>query len=305
MIEFFALFPGQGSQMAGMGKAFAAASPEAAELFAEADRVLGYSLSRLCFEGPLEELTLTRNAQPALLTVSTVAFRAAGLCPSAAAGHSLGEYSALVCAGSLNFADALQLVHKRGTYMQEAVKPGVGKMIAVLGPAVEEIQAELEAERSGVAEIANLNCPGQTVIAGDVSGVDAFAAAIAAAGAKVIPLNVSAPFHCSLMKPAAERLAKDLDSVRFDPPRFPVYANVTAQRISTGEEARELLKKQVCSPVRWTESIENALRDFEFTTSIEFGPGGVLSNLMKRICKTIIRKEVADPDSLAELKANA
>lgn len=299
--SYLALFPGQGSQAVGMGRAFTEASIRAKTFFAEADEALGFSLSKLCFEGPLEELTLTANAQPAILTVSVAAYMEKAISPKAAAGHSLGEYSALVAAGALKFADAVRLVNRRGKYMQEAVSPGVGKMIAVLGPTPEEIETAISKVSVGVKEIANLNCPGQTVIAGDVIGVDALGAELSAIGAKVVPLNVSAPFHCSLMKSAADKLAVDLDSVEINDPAFPVYANATAKPVTTAEEIRSALKVQVCASVRWTESILNALKDTGVTTAVEYGAGKVLSNLMKRIDPLVARIEVSDPESLKKL----
>lgn len=294
--KHIALFPGQGSQSVGMGKPFFEQSSVGKAVFEEADKVLGFSLTKLCFEGPLEQLTLTKYAQPAILTASIAAFRHKGIMPVAAAGHSLGEYSALVAANAIDFSDAVMLVHKRGTYMQESVEPGAGKMIAVLGPTPEEITAAISKVTVGVKEIANLNCPGQTVVAGDVTGVDALSAELIAAGAKVIPLNVSAPFHCSLMKPAADKLAADLDAINFRDPEFLVYANFTAQPVKSAAEVRAALKAQVCAPVRWTESMINALKDTGVTTTVEYGAGKVLSNLMKRIDSKITRLEVSQPE---------
>lgn len=299
-----ALFPGQGSQVVGMGKEFFDGSGAAKDLFQIADTALGFRISQMCFEGPIETLTLTQNAQPAILLSSFVAFRLADIPVNCAAGHSLGEYTALVAAGVLDFADALQLVHKRGSYMQEAVKPGAGKMVAVLGPSAEEIQAVIASVPQGVAEIANLNCPGQIVVAGDVEGVDAFAAAMAQKGGKLIPLNVSAPFHCSLMRPAQEALTKDLNATTFNDPKFTVYSNVTAKPILSGADARELLRQQVCAPVRWTEQMENMIAEKNITGTIEFGPGGVLSKLLKRINKTTVRHEVFSPDSAQAVRSS-
>ena len=295
-VDHLALFPGQGSQAVGMGKPFFDGSAIGKSLFEEADQVLGFAISKLCFDGPLEQLTLTKYAQPAILTASIAAFKHKGIVPAAAAGHSLGEYSALVAADAIDFADAVKLVHKRGSYMQEAVEPGAGKMIAVLGPTPEEITAAIKKVSVGVKEIANLNCPGQTVVAGDVAGVDALTIELIAAGAKVIPLNVSAPFHCSLMKSAADKLAKDLDAITFKDPKFLVYANYTAQPVRTAAEVRAALKAQVCAPVRWTESMLNALKDTGVTTTVEYGAGKVLSNLLKRIDNKVTRLEVATPE---------
>lgn len=298
-----ALFPGQGSQSVGMGRAFFESSSEAREIFKIADSVLGVKLSELCFEGPIEELTLTRFAQPALLTVSTIAFRLSGLKPDAvavAAGHSLGEYSALVAAGALEFADAVRLVHERGRFMQEAVAPGAGKMVAVMGAPVEEIEGIIREIPSEIIEIANLNSPGQTVVAGSSAGVELFSRLLGERGGKTIQLNVSAPFHCSLMKPAADALAIELDKTNFSNPQFPVIANFDAQPVVTGEQARDRLKAQVCGAVRWTESMELAVNRFKPSAVVEFGPGGVLSKLMKRTHKELTRYEVSDPTSLSE-----
>lgn len=292
-MEFVALFPGQGSQSAGMGKDFIDSSKE---LYEAADKALGFSISKLCFEGPEEDLTLTQNAQPAILLTSIVAFREAALNPKAAAGHSLGEYSALVAAGALGLEDALNLVHKRGRYMQEAVKPGAGKMLAVIGPSEEEIQAAIDKTETGIVEIANLNSPGQTVVAGDVSGVDGFSENIKAK--KLVPLKVSAPFHCQLMAPAAEKLAVDLDAIEIKAPAFPVYANVDGEAQTTPDKIRENLKKQVCGSVRWTDCVLNMVKETEAKKSIEFGSGKVLSNLMKRIDSSVERAEITDRESL-------
>ncbi|MCC6954611.1 MAG: ACP S-malonyltransferase [Deltaproteobacteria bacterium] len=296
------LFPGQGSQSVGMGRDFAEHSELARAIFNEANETLGYDLKALCLEGPLENLTLTQNAQPAILTVSYIAYRLAEVTPVAAAGHSLGEYTALVAAEALSFRDAVQLVHRRGKYLQEAVPEGAGKMIAVLGPTVPEIEAVIATVDVGVKEIANINSPGQTVVSGDVAGIDALAAALTKAGMKVIPLKVSAPFHCSLMKSAERKLAEDIAKVSFSDPKFPVYSNVTATKVTSGSEAKELLVKQVCSPVRWTESMQNMIRDFDLKQSIEFGAGGVLSNLLKRIDKSIARAEIGEFAHVSSLR---
>lgn len=297
MPKIAGLFPGQGSQAVGMGASFYAHDQQSRELFEAANKALGFSLSELCFSGPVEKLTLTANAQPAILTVSYIAYRFAGIKLCAAAGHSLGEYSALVSAGAIGFSDALQLVHKRGRYMQEAVPAGAGKMVAVMGPTEDEISTVIESVNRGIAEIANLNCPGQTVVAGDNAGVNEFSEKMAAQGGKLIPLNVSAPFHCQLMKPAADKLIADLDAISFSDLAFPVYANVTAQAVTSGNQARELLKRQVCASVRWTDCMLNMLKDQQITDTVEFGAGGVLSKLLKRIDKSINRHEVDSPES--------
>lgn len=306
-MKLLGLFPGQGSQQVGMGQAFFEADEQARSVFAEADRALNFSLSSLCFDGPLEKLTLTEFAQPAILVTSYVCYlawqRSSAKHLAVAAGHSLGEYTALVAAGTLKLADAVVLVHKRGRYMQEAVEPGQGKMVAVIGPTADEITTALTQVVSGVAEIANLNSPGQIVVAGDVQGVESFSKIMAEQGGKIIPLNVSAPFHCSLMKPAQDCLAKDLDTMTFSPLQFPVYSNVTAKVIQSGDEARELLKKQVCASVRWEELVKNIISGEQTKQAIEFGPGGVLAKLLKRIDASVQRFEVFDPNSLEKAKS--
>jgi len=274
------LFPGQGSQAVGMGRDLYEKSAEAKALFDAADEVLGFPLSRLCFEGPEEELRLTRNTQPALLVVSTAACRLLGRDPAVAAGHSLGEYSALVAAGCLRFEDAVLLVHKRGRYMQEAVPVGVGGMAAVLGVPGDVVGSHLAAVRSGVVEIANWNSEDQIVISGDKAAVEEALAAIMAPKSVLLP--VSAPFHSRLMKPAEERLAADLDAVAFADPRFPIVTNVDARLIRTGAEARDALKRQVSRSVLWTKSMA-ALRDLAVEACVECGPGKVLAGLMKKI----------------------
>ena len=297
------IFPGQGSQKVGMGKDFYANNATAKELFERANNVLDYSLSSLCFEGPEETLRLTEHTQPALLVTSFIAYRLSAIELTCAAGHSLGEYSALVAAGVISFEDAVLLVHKRGRYMQDAVPPGAGKMVAVMGPTEAQIRELIASACSGIVEIANLNSPGQTVIAGNVVGIDSFITAAAAINAKVVPLNVSAPFHCQLMKPAAEKLCKDLDAVNFHNPSFPVYSNVSAQPIIDGNQARELLKEQVCSTVRWTDLINNMCSREQISHAVEFGPGGVLSRLLKRINDQVQRSEVFDMESMKGTKA--
>ena len=303
MTPFIAMFPGQGSQVVGMGQAFCANSALARDVFAEANDALGFDLAQLCFEGPIERLTLTEFAQPAILTVSTVAFRLFGHTPVAAAGHSLGEYSALVAAGALEFADAVRLVNKRGRFMQDAVPEGTGRMSAVLGATPEEIAQILVTVPTGIKEIANMNCPGQTVVSGDVAGIEALGEALVAAGFKVMPLKVSAPFHCSMMKPAAELLRAEIEKLDVKAPAFPVYSNVTAQPVRTAAEIKQRLYEQVCAPVRWTESMANMIADTAAPTAIEFGAGGVLANLLKRINKEVARVEVSSPETLEKALA--
>ncbi|MFZ2052768.1 MAG: ACP S-malonyltransferase [Candidatus Aminicenantales bacterium] len=276
------LFPGQGSQKVGMGRDFFDRTALAKELFQAADDALGLKISEVCFAGPEEKLKLTSLTQPALLTVSTIAFRLLGKEPFLAAGHSLGEYSALVAAGALAFEDALRLVHKRGRYMQEAVPVGVGAMAAILGASPADIESALRQVRSGTVQIANWNSDDQIVIAGHKEAVEEALALMR--GARAVVLPVSAPFHTVLMKPAEERLAVDLDGVEFRDLRFPVVTNVAAQIIRRGEEAREALKRQVCRPVLWQRSMM-VLQEKKIDTVVEIGSGKVLTGLLKRISR--------------------
>ena len=298
------LFPGQGSQAVGMGKSFYEHSEAARALFGRADDALGYSISKLCFEGPEDELKLTRNTQPALLLVSYAAFVLFGRQPVIAAGHSLGEYSALVAAGALAFEDALRLVHRRGRYMQEAVPVGEGAMAAVLGASHAALAADLARVRSGVVQIANWNSPEQFVLAGHKAAVEE-ALAIAKPPRSVM-LPVSAPFHSSLMKPAEDRLAVDLDATAFKDLAFPVVTNVDARVIRTGAEARDALKRQVSRPVLWSKSME-ALAGESLDAFVELGSGKVLIGLMKRIGKgwpkPFATANVEDMESLAKASA--
>lgn len=294
------LFPGQGSQAVGMGRDLYEHSAEARRLFELADEVLGYPLSKLMFEGPEEELRLTRNTQPALLVVSTAAFRLLGLRPDAAAGHSLGEYSALVAAGALAFEDAVRLVHKRGTYMQEAVPVGAGAMAAVLGLPGPQVEAGLRRVEAGLVEVANWNSDDQVVISGEKAAVEQALALLKPPRHVMLP--VSAPFHSSLMRPAEERLAADLDAAAFKDPEFPVITNVDAAPALTGDEARSALKRQVSRAVQWTKSMA-ALRDMGVNVCVELGSGKVLTGLMKRIARgwpsPPVLLNVEDRDSLA------
>jgi [acyl-carrier-protein] S-malonyltransferase len=276
------LFPGQGSQAVGMGKDLYDRSPEARTLFERADAALGFSISRICFEGPEEALRLTQNTQPALLVVSTAACRLLGRDPVVAAGHSLGEYSALVAAGCLRFEDAVVLVHKRGLYMQEAVPVGAGAMAAVLGVPGDEVERRLAEVRAGVVEIANWNSDDQIVISGEKAAVEEALAVIKAPRSVMLP--VSAPFHSRLMKPAEERLAVDLDATAFADPRFPIITNVDARLIHGGEEARDALKRQVSRSVLWTKSMA-VLKDLGVEACVECGPGKVLAALVKRLAR--------------------
>jgi [acyl-carrier-protein] S-malonyltransferase len=286
-----------------MGKALADEYPAAQHVFEEADDALGFPLSRLCFEGPDQELKLTANTQPALLTVSIAAFRALQAldwAPDYVAGHSLGEYSALVAAGSLNFADAVRLVRKRGEYMQEAVPPSVGAMAALLKLPEGKLDAVLqEAAQGEVLGAANLNSPDQVVIAGHAAAVNRAMDLAKAAGARrAILLPVSAPFHCALMKPAQERLRTDLDATEFRDLAFPLINNWQAREIRTGVEAREGLYQQVPNPVRWTESIR-CLAGLGVTRCIEVGAGGVLTGLLRNIDPSISGLKFGEPADLA------
>src|SRR5260370_21043973 len=281
------IFPGQGSQYAGMGKSLAESFSVARQAFDEADRALGFPLSQLCFEGPAEALQLTENTQPALLAVSIAAFRALshqGLRPDFVAGHSLGEYSALVAAGSLDFAAALRLVRKRGQYMQAAVAPGIGSMAALLKLPDGKLDSILaEAAQGEVVSAANLNSPDQIVIAGHTGAVGRAVELAKAAGARrAVLLTVSAPCHCSLMQPAQARLAADLNAIDFRDLGVPLVNNWQARLIHTGAQAREGLYQQVPNPARWSESIHKLASD-GVTRLIEAGAAGVLTAPLRNI----------------------
>src|SRR5215218_10178994 len=300
------VFPGQGSQAPGMGRELAGRYAAAREVFEEADEALGFALSRLCFEGPAEELQLTENTQPAILATSVAALRAAeaeGLPrPDFVAGHSLGEYSALVAAGALSLRDAVSVVRKRGQYMQEAVPVGAGAMAAVLGSDIEMVEAVCrEAAREGeICSAANINSPGQIVIAGSAAAVERALPILKERGAKrAIPLKVSAPFHCALMLPAQERLSADLDRIEFKDLSVPLVTNVDAAVIRTGAEARAALVRQVSSPVRWRESVELLARA-GVGLFVEVGPGKVLSGLVRQ---TVPGARAANVEDAAGLEA--
>jgi len=300
MIAF--IFPGQGAQKVGMGRSLAAAFPICRETFEEADAALGESLSTLCFEGPDDRLMLTENTQPAILAMSTAAARLAtarGLTPAFAAGHSLGEYSAHVAAGTLSFADALRTVRRRGRYMQEAVPVGAGGMAAILGLDADGVaRACAEAAQGQVVTPANLNAPGQIVIAGHAEAVARAGERARALGAKrAIPLAVSAPFHCPLMKPAEDRLAPELRALQSHDPAFPVVANVDAQPKRTAVEAIEALVRQVSSPVRWEDVVKRLIADGA-RTFVELGPGAVLAGLIKKIDRGVTVVSVEDEAGL-------
>ena len=285
------LFPGQGSQFVGMGKALFEGSPAARAVFEEADAALGFELSRLCFEGPEEELRATANTQPAILTHSIAALAALRSASperlegaAFAAGHSLGEYSACVAAGALSFADAVRLVRRRGTFMQEAVPAGEGAMAAIVGLPAEDVEAACrEASGDEVVSAANYNSPEQTVIAGHAAAVERASAACVARGAKrAIPLAVSAPFHSRLMRPARERMAELLEATEFADAAIPVVTNVDAQPVTRGTLLRDALVRQVDSPVRWVESVRR-LAAGGVDSGLEVGPGNVLAGLVRRI----------------------
>lgn len=299
------LFPGQGSQYPGMGRELAEKFPAARRVFEEADFALGFSLSKLCFEGPAEELQLTANTQPAILAVSAAAadvLRQHGVEPDFVAGHSLGEYSALVAARSLGLADAVRLVRKRGEFMQQAVPVGVGGMAALLGfdsRAAEE--ACRDAARGEVVAPANLNSPGQLVIAGHRTAVERAVELAKQRGAKrAIILNVSAPFHCALLKPAQDHLAAELDQVEIRDPQIPLVNNADARVVRTAPEVLDGLKRQVTAPVRWEESIRK-LRAEGVELFIELGPGKVLSGLVRQIVREAECLRVEDISSLGEV----
>jgi [acyl-carrier-protein] S-malonyltransferase len=299
------VFPGQGSQAPGMGKDLAENFPVARQVFEEADDALGFAISRLCFDGPAEDLQLTENTQPAILTVSVAAYRAmlaAGIeAPAFVAGHSLGEYSALVAAGALSLSDAVRTVRARGRYMQEAVPVGTGAMAAAIGgdlEAVERICAE--ASQDQVCSIANINAPNQIVIAGDAEAVDRAVELLKGVARKVVKLKVSAPFHCALMKPAQDRLAVDLEALKFNEPAMPVVTNVDARATTAPDELRDALVRQVSAPVRWVESMQ-LLMSHGVERLVEVGPGKVLSGLMRQISRDVKMLNVEDAASLQQL----
>jgi [acyl-carrier-protein] S-malonyltransferase len=303
------IFPGQGSQYPGMGKDLADNFPAARKVFEEVDEALSFHISRLCFEGPPETLQLTENTQPAILSVSVAVLRAMeaeGLPrPEYVAGHSLGEYSALVAADALSLADAARTVRARGLYMQQAVPAGQGAMAAVMGAELAEIEKVCrEASQGQVCAPANINSSNQVVIAGDAEAIDRAIELLKERGAKrVLKLNVSAPFHCALMLPAQERLAADLEALSLDDLRIPLVSNVDAAEVREAADARDSLVRQVSSPVRWQESVQLLIRE-GIDTFVEVGPGKVLSGLMRQINREVRSLNVEDTASLSSTEAN-
>ncbi len=303
MAKIAYIFPGQGSQAVGMGKDLYDNFPSAREVFEEADDALGFSLSEMCFNGTAEDLALTANTQPAILTTSIAAFRAMETegfpMPDFVAGHSLGEYSALVAANAVRFSDAVKTVRKRGQYMQEAVPVGVGAMAAILGldlPTVET--ACQDAAENEICSPANINSPAQIVIAGNESAVDRAIEILKTRGAKrTIKLNVSAPFHCDLMLPAQEKLALDLAEIEYSDLRFPIIENVSAEENSSGERVKTALTEQVSNPVRWSPSVELLINE-GVETFVEIGAGKVLSGLVRQINRDVRCLNVGDTESL-------
>jgi [acyl-carrier-protein] S-malonyltransferase len=303
------LFPGQGAQEVGMGRALAASSAAARDVFARADRALDQPLSTLCFEGPIEELTLTANTQPALVTVSTALVAALRErwpdlpAPAFAAGHSLGEYSALVAAGALDLEAAVRLCRLRGLAMQDAVPPGEGGMAAIMGMDADGVIALCtDAAQGDVLSPANFNSPGQIVIAGDARAVERARELAGPRGGKLTLLKVSAPFHCALMRPAAERLAPELARTQVHPFAFPVIANVDAEPNADPARVPELLARQIDSPVQWVKLIERLAAE-GVTAALEIGPGKVLAGLVKRIDRRVKVLNVSDPDGIEKVDA--
>ncbi|MFN2239215.1 MAG: ACP S-malonyltransferase [Thermoanaerobaculia bacterium] len=297
------VFPGQGSQSAGMGREIADASPAARRVYEEVDEALGFSLSKLCFEGPDEDLKLTENTQPAILTTSIAILEAirerGGAEPDLVAGHSLGEYSAIVCAGGLDVKEAASIVRSRGRFMQEAVPVGQGAMAAILGPSLEEIEALCaEASEGEVVSPANVNAPGQIVIAGTKAAVErAIALAKTRGVRRALPLPVSAPFHCALMKPAEERLTPVLEAADFHALYVQLVTNVDASPVGTTHAVRNALVRQVSSPVRWADSVRQMIA-MGVSRFVEIGPGNVLAGLIRRIDPSVEALGVNDLASL-------
>ncbi len=304
MSKFVLMFPGQGSQAVGMGKDLVEAYPAAKKIFDDADAALGFSLSNVCFEGPEEDLKLTTNTQPALLTASIAALRVLqeqlDLDVAAVVGHSLGEYSALVCAGALDFADAARTVRKRGEFMQDAVPVGVGTMAAIIGLEQDKVEelCRQNSNADNLVELANINSPGQYVISGHVGAVNNVIELAKEAGAKrALPLPVSAPFHCELMKPAGERLEEVLNAVTFNDLSIPLINNAEADILTAGADARTSLVRQMYKSVQWDLSIKKLIEDGA-DTFVEVGPGKVLSGLLRRIDKKMKGLNISDVNTL-------
>lgn len=303
MTKIAYIFPGQGSQSVGMGKDLYDNFPSAKQVFEEANDALGFSLSEMCFSGDEADLQLTANTQPAILTTSVAAFRAMEAegfpMPEFVAGHSLGEYSALVAANALSFSDAVKTVRKRGSYMQEAVPVGVGAMAAILGLDLQTVEeCCTEAAQNEVCSPANINSPAQIVIAGNESAVDRAIEILKAKGAKrAIKLNVSAPFHCDLMLPAQEKLEKDLAEIKYNDLRFPIIENVSGAENRNGERVKTALTEQVSKPVRWSQSVELLINN-GVETFIEVGAGKVLAGLVRQINRDVRCLNVGDKESL-------
>jgi len=306
MAKWALLFPGQGSQYVGMGKDLAENFKEAADVFAEADEALDEKLSTLCFDGPESDLKLTANTQPCILTVSIAALKVlqkeTDITPAIVAGHSLGEYSALVASGALKFADAVRIVRKRGTFMQEAVPVGVGGMAAILGMDTEAVEKVCEESAQGeFVSPANYNCPGQIVISGHIDAVKRAAEKAEAEGAKrAVMLPVSAPFHSTLMKPAAERLLTEaLNPVTVSDLSIPVLSNVEADFYPSKDKVKELLSQQVNHPVRWIEEMEKMMAE-GVDSAFEIGPGKVLCGLMRKISRDVKMSNIDSTETLKE-----
>lgn len=304
MTKISFVFPGQGSQGVGMGKDLYDSFPESRAIFDKADEVLGFSLTKLCFEGPEEDLRLTANTQPALFTTSVAALKVLelnGIQPEVVAGHSIGEYAALVAAGALSFEDGVSLVRKRGELMQAAAEEFPGTMAAIIGLSTEKVREACErASEFGIVDVANYNSPGQIVISGEVKAVEAAGGYAKEAGAKrVLPLNVSGAFHSRVMLPAAEKLSKVLAAVSFNDASIPVVANVTADYVKSADEIRESLARQIAGSVRWEESVTRMVNE-GVDCFVEVGSGKVLAGLIKRIAGTAQICTVGDAGSLNE-----